>query len=582
MHMRIILNKRVKSTVAFRCLGTVALMFSCLTGGILTAGVVDPTNPCPRFAAGSVVENPPALFSRNGSLVVNFSYQTTIDSAGRTLFCFMTPDGMENPTLHVRPGDHLIINLTNNTSATPVEMTVPSPACADTVMTGSSVNLHFHGTNTSPTCTQDDVLHTIVNSGQTFHYDVVFPQNEPPGLYWYHPHVHGMTESALQGGGSGAIVVEGIEELQPELAGMKEQILLIRDQNVAGNPTPGGSIPSWDLSVNFVPIAYPQEVPAIIRVPSGEKELWRVVNASADSLLDLKVIYDGVTQPLQIVAMDGVPVGSQDGSRRGKIASAKDILIPTAGRAEFLVTPPSSHVKQAQLVTLNVNTGPDGDNDPQRTLATIQTGSSSSAQETIGNESLPNVKDSGWRQRFEGLQNAPVTKQRKLYFSEDNPTSQFYITVEGATPTLFSPEEPPAIVTTQGSVEEWTVQNRTLENHEFHIHQIHFLVQSQDNFQINGTSPDHTIQGQYLDTVQVPFWDGNPKHAYPSVTVRMDFRGADVGDFVYHCHIAEHEDGGMMAIVRVLPNPDGVLDDSKKGNEQVSGSSAVSNVTVQK
>jgi FtsP/CotA-like multicopper oxidase with cupredoxin domain len=131
----------------------------------------------------------------------------------------MTPDGKENPTLHVRPGDHLIINLTNNTPTTPVEMTVPSPVCADTVMTGSSVNIHFHGTNTSPTCGQDDVLRTIVNSGQTFHYDVIFPRDEPPGLYWYHPHAHGMVEPALQGGGSGAIVVEGIQELQPELAG---------------------------------------------------------------------------------------------------------------------------------------------------------------------------------------------------------------------------------------------------------------------------------------------------------------------------------------------------------------------------
>ena len=39
----------------------------------------------------------------------------------------------------------------------------------------------------------------------------------------------------------------------------------------------------------------------------------------------------------------------------------------------------------------------------------------------------------------------------------------------------------------------------------------------------------------------------------PSVKLRMDFRGPEVGDFVYHCHILEHEDGGMMAIIRVLP-----------------------------
>jgi hypothetical protein len=94
---------------------------------------------CSRFPAGSVVRNPPALFSRNGSLNVNLSYQMRTDSNGLTLFSFMTPEGLENPTFHVRPGDHLIINLTNNTPASPVEMTIPSPnACGDIVMTASS------------------------------------------------------------------------------------------------------------------------------------------------------------------------------------------------------------------------------------------------------------------------------------------------------------------------------------------------------------------------------------------------------------------------------------------------------------
>jgi hypothetical protein len=140
---------------------------------------------------------------------------------------------------------------------------------------------------------------------------------------------------------------------------------------------------------------------------------------------------------------------------------------------------------------------------------------------------------------------------RTLYFSEDNPDSQFFITLDGATPELFDPNNPPAIVTNQGSVEEWTIQNRNLENHEFHIHQIHFLVVSQNNFEVNGSQPVAYIDGRLLDTIQIPFWDGNPGDPYPSVTVRMDFEGTDIGDFVYHCHIAEHEDAGMMAIVRV-------------------------------
>jgi hypothetical protein len=54
--------------------------------------------------------------------------------------------------------------------------------------------------------------------------------------------------------------------------------------------------------------------------------------------------------------------------------------------------------------------------------------------------------------------------------------------------------------------------------------------------------------------IQVPYWTGSGP--YPSVKVRMDFRGPDIGDFVYHCHILGHEDNGMMAIIRVNPAGD--------------------------
>ncbi|MGA7863562.1 MAG: multicopper oxidase domain-containing protein [Stellaceae bacterium] len=153
---------------------------------------------------------------------------------------------------------------------------------------------------------------------------------------------------------------------------------------------------------------------------------------------------------------------------------------------------------------------------------------------------------------FEGLANATVTAKRTLYFSEvlsdpTNPASptNFFITVDGATPTLFDPNNPPAIVTKQGAVEDWMIQNRSQENHEFHMHQIHFLLLEQ-----NGV-PVPPEQRQYLDMIQVPYWSGTGP--YSSVKVRMDFRGMDVGDFVYHCHILGHEDAGMMATIRVLP-----------------------------
>ena len=77
------------------------------------------------------------------------------------------------------------------------------------------------------------------------------------------------------------------------------------------------------------------------------------------------------------------------------------------------------------------------------------------------------------------------------------------------------------------------------------MHQLHFLLLKE-----NGV-PVPPQQRQFLDMIQVHYSTG--RGPYPSVMVRMDFRGMDVGDFVYHCHILGHEDAGMMAIIRVLP-----------------------------
>jgi FtsP/CotA-like multicopper oxidase with cupredoxin domain len=516
-------------------------------------GAVGLSNPCPRFSAGSVVKNPPALYSQGGSLTVNLSYNTTTDADGRPLYCFTTSQGVESPTLHVHPGDHLIVNVKNNlpkaTAASAMQMSTNAAlVCGASTMDASSVNIHYHGTNVSPTCHSDEVIHTLINSGETFTYNIAFPTDEPPGLYWYHPHVHGIAEVAVQGGASGVIIVDGIENFQPAVEELPERVLIIRDQTVAGKPMPGGAVPAWDLTLNYVPIAYPALTPAVIRMPRSAREFWRVSNSSADTILDLQVLYDGAPQTLLLVGLDGVPVGSQDGSRQGSLVPITDLRLPPAARMEFILTGPSASVKKAQFATQAINTGPNGDNDTARTIATIV-----GVDNGEGSDQVPAVSGPPWQPRFSDLQTAHVTKQRKLYFSESADQTQFFITVDGQKPVVFSADLPPAVVTTQGSVEDWIIENHAQENHEFHFHQIHFLVLSQDNFPINGSQPVKAIQGQLLDMIEVPYWDGNPKHPFPSVTVRMDFRGPDIGDFVYRCHILNHEDQGMMAIIRVLP-----------------------------
>ena len=202
-----------------------------------------------------------------------------------------------------------------------------------------------------------------------------------------------------------------------------------------------------------------------------------------------------------------MPIGSQDGTTKpGKTLTQTDILIPPAGRAEFIVTAPSASVKKALFQTLNIDTGPAGDNDPTRPLAIIQT-SSAPAAAACDRDCLRHGQSIAGN-RFAGLATATPTAKRTLYFSEvtirseqsgTSPTN-FFITVDGATPTLFDPNNPPAITTTQGSVEDWTIQNRSAENHEFHLHQVHFMLLA-----VNGV-PVPPSQQQFYDMFQVPFW----------------------------------------------------------------------------
>jgi FtsP/CotA-like multicopper oxidase with cupredoxin domain len=583
--------------------------------GVTSSTAVAPVaNPCARFAAGSVVQNPPALFSQNGVLNVRFSYQTTTDSVGRQLFCFMTPNGMENPTLHVNAGDTLNITVTNNTPFNPVGDTTEvynAPNCGDTTqltqnpansngMTGGSMNIHYHGTNTSPACRGDNVVKTLINPGNTFSYSIQFPTNEPPGLYWYHPHVHGLAEAAVQGGGSGALVVDGINNVQPATAGLRERILVIRDlptlQGLQESPggTEGG-IPQVDLSVNNAPLDATTDTtanppvttytPAVIQLEPGERQFWRITNSTSDVILDLQVRFDGVAQTIQIVGIDAVPVNSQDGTQPGRLIPVSHFRLPPAARVEFIVNAPASTVKVAQLVTQNIISGPLGDDAPTRSLLNMKLAPPSRTPAADDRIPASTAVDNS-KQRFAGITNMTPALTRTVFFEEVEDGSMLFINASGCVTasgtrcatqpypidTAFDNNNPPAIITTQGTVEKWIVQNHARENHELHQHQIHFMVLSQDNFEINGSQQAPAINGQFLDMIEVPFCGGpapqdgginppacvdtkgNPVIPYPQVQILMDFRGPDIGDFVFHCHILGHEDRGMMAIERVVPS----------------------------
>ncbi len=527
------------------------LILFCALAGIFSSAVraqSQPDQQCPRPSVGSTVSEPADLRSESGVLEVHFSYYSSSDSHGLVRYCYVTNTGAESPTLRVHPGDRLIIKLKNEIAApvganasSPHDHTMANSCAGGGVMTSFATNLHFHGLAVPPICHQDEVLTTsVLPSDPAYEYRVQIPAGQPPGLYWYHPHLHGFSKVQVLGGASGALIVEGIERVIPALAGLPERVIVIRDQDLlnpsappsdsgaaappvivdpdgdARNTGSGTGKPAKDLSVNFVPVPYPNYERASIQIKPGERQLWRVLNASAITYLNLQLLYDNHPQGFGVVALDGVPI-NWNGLGKGLVMQTH-LGLPPGGRAEFVITGPADGVK-AELLTRSVNTGSGGENDPVRPLAEIVASKDAPEPHSkLSSAPLPLP-----RSNAEWLGNVQPVRERMLYFSEKlqdpkdpNSPTTFYITVDGQQPVPFDPTSTvPNITVHQGDVEDWYIENRSQELHAFHIHQIHFMLLQW--FGINVNEP-------FLrDTINVPFWDGKTAK-YPSVKLRMDFR----------------------------------------------------------
>lgn len=421
------------------------------------------------------------------------------------------------PTIRVNPGDTIVVRLHDGLSGTDMS---------------ADLNLHFHGLGVSPNKPSDDVLATLAHPGQTLRYVVKIPVTQPPGLYWYHPHVHGQTEYQVgMGGMSGAIVVEGIEKHYPQLASMPENVLVLRSVGAAPGMAdrlqrlhgraPHTSCPPFYRG--FVTVNGALQ-PTLTFEP-GKPQFFRVLNATGHRTIDLVV--SGVT--LQIVGIDGYPLDTHAGPTTQTVSHY--VLAPAA-RVEFVLAPS----KATSMRTLCYNSGPVGDQDPAQDLASLKPAATNRAaprkafirparalaQSPVQRAALP-----------------PPAAKRLVVFTEDD--NGFYINGKA-----FDPQGPPTFVGHTGTVERWTVRNDTSEMHVFHLHQVHFLVTK-----VDGVPVDHP---QWSDTFVVP-WQKKSGGTMTPGTIELiaDFRSAVIkGTFLFHCHILDHEDNGMMAKIQML------------------------------
>ena len=454
----------------------------------------------------------PAVRGRDGLTALTLRAITDTNGHGALAF-----DGDATPpVVHVAPGGTLRVRYENHLSPVSHERCAAGPC-------GNMTNLHFHGLHVSPVAPQDDVLGMMAMPGQTLEYAVSVPRDHPPGLYWYHTHPHGESYRQALDGMSGAIVIDGMERYVPEVMNLRERVLVLRARDIEHDPQAASlrrrvAIPSGPCGASGEAAERVFTVNGVVRpalaMAPGERQFWRIVNAAADRYADLQI--EG--RQWEVVALDGMPLAYHDPRRQSM--SMDHVLLPPGGRLEAIVTASTAGAPTV-LKTRCVDTGPDGDSNPEMIMADI----------VPAKPTAPPAYSAAVAARPPVYRHAPIDELETLplqfvvTFTEN--AKGFYINDQA-----FSPAAAPLVRVAVGSYQHWRVLNRTREVHPFHIHQAHFLAYAENG--VRRSSP------VWLDTVNVP--------AGGSVDLIMDFTDPGIrGMSVFHCHLLNHEDKGMMA-----------------------------------
>jgi suppressor of ftsI len=490
-------------------------LLACVTCFSLFCGVQVES----RGASSAITASKPVLVSDPPEARSPVSLKAINDPhTGKAAFSF---NGREDPpVIRANPGEDIHLTYTNAMSTHSHEHCVDGPCM-------NMTNLHFHGLHVSPDAPQDDVITMMAMPGQLLHYNVNIPLDQPPGLYWYHTHPHGESYQQDLDGMSGAIVIDGMERYVPEIQHLRERILVLRDSVLEDNDPASAElrrrveIPAESCSASTDP---PKRIFTVngalrpqIAIAPGERQFWRIVNASPDLYADLQVD----TEQLEIVALDGMPLSFHDPKRRVELRG--HLLVPPAGRVEAIVTGPTSGAR-ASLRTRCYDTGPDGDPNPAMVLADMV----DFARPTHGISTASVSPPAPFYKPVSpalmtGMENSP--SDFVVTFTEDK--KGFYINEK-----KYGPSDPPMTSVSIGAFHHWRVVNNTHEVHPFHIHQVHFLAYAENGRPLS--------RPEWLDTVNVPV-DGN-------VDLVMDFTDPIIrGVSLFHCHLLSHEDKGMMA-----------------------------------
>lgn len=452
------------------------------------------TTPPAPSSGGLLLPTPIELRSTDGVLDVAFvAAPAMVPWQDGTRYA-LTYNGISpGPTLRARPGDVINVTLRN-------ELDEPT-------------NLHTHGLHVSPEGTSDNVF-IMIEPGQEFSYRYEIPSDHPSGTFWYHPHHHGNTAQQLFGGMAGAIIIDDEIDDSGAMVNSSERMLILADPNIGDSPAVlDATMPERMQGRQGDAVLVNGVQSPTIAATTGTTERWRIVNTSPSRFYNLTV--DGLTMVL---------VGTDQGRLRQPEPVDQIVLTP-GQRAEVMValTDPGTFT----LVTTEVDRGSMSGGTLVPPAGTVTALLSVEVTGTSGAQAPPPPSQlDGPDERVD----LSVDSTRSMSLGGSGMGMRSLV-IDGQSFDM----DVVNITTTLGTTERWTITNPSMMDHPFHIHVWPFKVVER--------SDGAPLDPGWRDTVNVP--------AGGSVSILMPFEDIS-GRTVYHCHILDHEDIGMMGVIEVV------------------------------
>jgi FtsP/CotA-like multicopper oxidase with cupredoxin domain len=418
--------------------------------------------------------------------------RAAVEAGGRIAWLYAYNGQVPGPVIEARAGDEVAVAFRNGLP----EVT----------------NLHFHGLHVPSTGNADNVMLRIP-PGESMEYRFRIPDDHPSGTFWYHPHVHGSAARQVAQGLAGAFIVRNDKDTPPEVGRAPESVLVLQDFDLDAR--------GWPLEPNTMERMMGREG-ALVTV-SGRREPdlliqqggWlrlRVVNASSSRFYRLRLDEHTFFQ-----------VGT-DGGLLGRVEPKDEVLLSPGERAELMVR---------------------GDREPGAyRLRSLPYNRGGMAMMGFGGGSVEVVL--GWL-RYDGVADSQWDLPETLAPVEQVPSPSILrrfllgqgmgmgmmgggmsFTINGRT---FN-ENRIDVRSVVGGVEEWEFVNATAMDHPMHIHTNPFQI----------VDAEGNARPAWKDTVLV--------RAASRVRVRTVFRDF-AGTSMYHCHILDHEDMGMMGVLEI-------------------------------